>query len=273
MSNRAPVLFHEEQPLRQRYAKLALATPPLALIFVTCRQLVWHHPLGNPPISNGDLLFLTILLTVVYVRLITVRLVTELRPTEIDVGLGGLWRKRRISLHQVRTAKAVEYDAMRDFGGYGVRSGLRGRCVYRVRIARRRAGIAGWAEDFDRFAESVPSRQRDLGVAPRSALMNVALSEPARAERPEADRSSSSAQRTNKRVLWDMAVGLAGVVYLTIVLFDNLYSPLFGLLLIGLAAYEILEPHCAKRPNETFAGAWRWRRRVCHSTAREKVRR
>ncbi len=126
MGRSAPVLFHEEQAFRQRYAKLALATPPAALIFVTCRQLVWHHPWGNPPVSNGGLLFLTILLVLVYVRLITVRLVTDLRPTEIAVGLRGLWRKRRISLNQVRTARAVEYDPIRDFGGYGIRSGLRG---------------------------------------------------------------------------------------------------------------------------------------------------
>jgi hypothetical protein len=105
---------------------LALATPPAALVFVTCRQLVWHHPWGNPSVSNGGLLFLAILLVLVYVRLITVRLVTDLRPTEIAVGLRGLWRKRRISLNQVRTAKAVEYDPIRDFGGYGIRSGLRG---------------------------------------------------------------------------------------------------------------------------------------------------
>src|SRR5208283_2586286 len=126
MGRSAPVLFHEEQAFRQRYAKLALATPPAALIFVTCRQLVWHHPWGNPPVSNGGLLFLTILLVLVYVRLITVRLVTDLRPTEIAVALRGLWRKRRISLNQVRAARAVEYDPIRDFGGYGIRSGVRG---------------------------------------------------------------------------------------------------------------------------------------------------
>jgi hypothetical protein len=123
---RPPVIFHEEQPFRQRYGKMALATPPGALLFVTIRQLVWHHPWGNPAVSNGELVFLSVLLVLVYVRLITVRLVTDLWPTKIAVGLRGLWRRRTISLYQVRTARAVEYDAIRDFGGYGVRSGLRG---------------------------------------------------------------------------------------------------------------------------------------------------
>jgi hypothetical protein len=123
---RPPVIFHEEQPFRQRYGKMALATPPGALLFVTIRQLVWHHPWGNPPVSNGELVFLSVLLVLVYVRLITVRLVTDLRPAEIAVGLHGLWRRRTISLSQIRTARPVEYDPIRDFGGYGIRSGLRG---------------------------------------------------------------------------------------------------------------------------------------------------
>src|SRR5271157_506762 len=109
MGRRALVLFHEEQAFRQWHAGAAL-------IFVTMRQLVWHHLWGSPPVSNGGLLFLSVLLVLVYVRLITVRLVTDLRPAEIAVGLRGLWRKRRIPLDEVRAARAVEYDPIRDFG-------------------------------------------------------------------------------------------------------------------------------------------------------------
>jgi hypothetical protein len=137
MGKRAPIVFHEEQAFRQWHAMLVLAMPPAALIFVTVRQLVWHHPRGTPPVSNGGLLFLAVLLVLVYVRLITVRLVTELRPKEITVGLRGLGRKRKIPLNSVRTARAVEYDPIRDFGGYGIRSGLRGRAY----IARGNRGV------------------------------------------------------------------------------------------------------------------------------------
>jgi hypothetical protein len=137
MDRHSPVLFHEEQAFRQWHAKLLLAMPPAALIFVTLRQLVWHHPWGTPPVSNGGLLFQTVLLVLVYLRLITVRLITDLRLTEIAVGLCGLWRKRRIPLRQVRAASAVEYDPIRDFGGYGVRSGPRGRAY----IARGNRGV------------------------------------------------------------------------------------------------------------------------------------
>jgi len=125
MAKASPV-FHEEQAFRQRHARVALATPPAAILFITLRQLVWRRPWGNPPVSNGELLFLSILLVLVYVRLVTVRLVTDLRPTEIAVRLRGLWQKRKIPMDQVRAARVVEYDPVRDFGGYGFRSGARG---------------------------------------------------------------------------------------------------------------------------------------------------
>jgi hypothetical protein len=100
---KARPVFHEEQAFRQRHARVALATPPAAILFITLRQLVWHRPWGHPPTSNGDLLFLSVLL-------VTVRLVTDLRSTEIAVRLRGLWRKREIPLDQVCAAKVVEYD-------------------------------------------------------------------------------------------------------------------------------------------------------------------
>ncbi len=124
--DKARPLFHEEQTFRQRHARLALATPPAAIVFITLRQLVWHRPWGTPPTSNGGLLFLSVLLVAVYLRLLTVRLVTDLSATEIVIRLRGLWRERKISLDQIRAAKAVEYDAVRDFGGYGFRSAARG---------------------------------------------------------------------------------------------------------------------------------------------------
>ena len=90
------------------------------------RQIFFHHPWGNPPVTNGNLLFLTILTLVVYLRLITVRLVTELRPEQLSVAMKGFWRRTRIPVADIRTAAAVEYDPVGEYHGYGVRSGPRG---------------------------------------------------------------------------------------------------------------------------------------------------
>jgi hypothetical protein len=118
--------YHESQRLRAKYAKILLALPPAALLFLTVRQMVFKLPWGHPPPSNGDLLFLTILLTAVYLRLITVRLVTDVDLRELSVGLKGLWRRRRIPLPEIRSAAPVDYDPIQEYGGYGIRSGPRG---------------------------------------------------------------------------------------------------------------------------------------------------
>jgi hypothetical protein len=51
-------------------------------------------------------------------------------------------------------------------------------------------------------------------------------------------------------MIWDLTIWCAGLVYLVLVLFVNLDSPLFGLLLIVVAGYQLLEPHrhkCGRR--------------------------
>lgn len=120
------MLFHEVQPLRQWHTRIVLAIPPAALLFIAVRQIAFHRPWAHPPLSNGDLIFLSILLVAVYIRLVTVRLVTELRAAELFVGLRGLWRVRRVPLTTIHSASAVRYDPVSDYGGYGIRSGTHG---------------------------------------------------------------------------------------------------------------------------------------------------
>ena len=50
-----------------------------------------------------------------------------------------------------------------------------------------------------------------------------------------------------KRAFWDFTIWGAGLVYLALVLCENLDSPIFGLLLIILASYKLLERHRRRR--------------------------
>lgn len=120
------VLFREKQSFNLAFARIGMAMPPAALAIITCRQMIWHHPWGNPPTSDGNLLFLTILMVLVYIRLSTVRLVTELRSDRLSVAMKGFFRRTRVALADIRSAAAVEYDAAAEYRGYGVRSGPRG---------------------------------------------------------------------------------------------------------------------------------------------------
>ena len=48
---------------------------------------------------------------------------------------------------------------------------------------------------------------------------------------------------TGKRAIWDLAIVIAGLIYLVMVLFVDVYSPVFGLVVIVLAGYEVIGPH------------------------------
>jgi hypothetical protein len=85
-------------------------------------QVVLGHRWGKEPMSNADVVGWTVFLWVIYLGLITVRLVTEVRPGELVIALRGLWRSRRVALHRIQSVETITYDAVRDFGGYGIRS-------------------------------------------------------------------------------------------------------------------------------------------------------
>jgi len=45
-----------------------------------------------------------------------------------------------------------------------------------------------------------------------------------------------------RQTKWDVALGLAGVVYLTLVLFVGIEVPVFGIALVVLAVYALIRP-------------------------------
>ena len=46
-----------------------------------------------------------------------------------------------------------------------------------------------------------------------------------------------------RQAQWDLALGLAGLLYLTLVLFAGIEVPVMGLALVVLSAYAIVRPH------------------------------
>lgn len=99
-----------------------LAIPPLGMLLLLVWQVLLGHPWGKAPMSNGNVIGWTIFLWLIYLRLITVRLVTEVRGEELTVGLRGLWRSQRVPLNRIQAVETLDYDPVRDFGTYGVRT-------------------------------------------------------------------------------------------------------------------------------------------------------
>jgi len=115
-------LFVEKQSFRQMRVRMLLLIPPLILTLLAIWQAGLGHTWGKAPMSNSRLIGWSIFLWLVYLRLITVRLVTEVNAEQITIAMRGFWRSRRIPISAVKSARAVQFDAARDFGGYGIRS-------------------------------------------------------------------------------------------------------------------------------------------------------
>ena len=50
-----------------------------------------------------------------------------------------------------------------------------------------------------------------------------------------------------RQTRWDLALGLAGVVYLALVLFMGIEVPVVGAVLVVLAVYALVRPHRTKQ--------------------------
>jgi hypothetical protein len=120
-------LFYEKQRFSLRRIGPALATPPCIMLGVLIWQVVLGHPWGKHPMSNGNVIGWTIFLWAIFFRLVTVRLVTEIHAGDLVISLRGFWRSRRILLNEIRSAEAISYDPVRDYGGYGIRTGRFGK--------------------------------------------------------------------------------------------------------------------------------------------------
>jgi len=57
---------------------------------------------------------------------------------------------------------------------------------------------------------------------------------------------------TSGRALWDWAIAIAGLIYLARVFDGTFYSQTLGVVLVVLAAYEIIEPRCRRRGTRRF---------------------
>ena len=120
-------LFYEKQRFSLRRIGPALATPPCIMLGILIWQVVLGHSWGKQPMSNGNVIGWTIFLWAIFFRLVTVRLVTEARAGELVISLRGFWRSRRIGLSEIQSAELISFDPVRDYGGYGIRTGRFGK--------------------------------------------------------------------------------------------------------------------------------------------------
>ena len=171
MSTQETSLFHEEQAFRQPRVRILTAIPPIGMLLLLVWQVILGHPWGTKPMSNAGLIGWTVFLWLVYLRLATVRLVTNVGPRELSVAMRGLWRDRHIALNDIRSAKIVTYNAVLDYGGYGIRTTRRGKAYIaggnrgvRLELAKGGAVLIGSARP-EELAAAIANRASTVSTA------------------------------------------------------------------------------------------------------------
>ena len=129
-------VFCEVQHFRQQLLMAIILPAGLFLIgffvYAMVEQLVRGRPFGDHPMPDGVLLVmgpLYILLGLLLLWLYFVgKLITEVRPDGLFVQLYPLHRHfRHIRTDAIESCEVLTYRPIRDFGGWGIRCGLKGR--------------------------------------------------------------------------------------------------------------------------------------------------
>ncbi len=134
MPERSGVLFREVQRFRQPWLWIVILLPVMFLVsafgYAMIQQLILGKPCGNRPLSDVALLIVggsSILLCVgICYIFYTAALVAEVRSDGIYVRFFPFHRSFvRIPFSEIGAYKVVTYDALRKYGGWGIRTGKR----------------------------------------------------------------------------------------------------------------------------------------------------
>jgi hypothetical protein len=134
-------MYTEKQKFRQAWLLLLLIVPVLAVIstfsFGFYKQIILGQPFGDKPMSDSGLIVTYSLVLVVLGGLIALFLFAEL-TTQIDrEGVHYRFFPFHFKFHlipreMIEKAEVVTYKPLRDYGGWGIRFGSKGK-AYNVR--------------------------------------------------------------------------------------------------------------------------------------------
>ena len=118
----SPVVFREVQRFRQWFFWVPIAVVTGVVWWLFGEQIILGHPQGQQPIPNWTAWVLALVFGLGFpIFASIVRLVTEVTPDAILVRLAPFGAKE-IPLRTIDTAMDREYSAMREFGGWGIRT-------------------------------------------------------------------------------------------------------------------------------------------------------
>ena len=164
----APPLFREAQRFRMWMFWVPIAIVTFVIWWQFTEQIIRSNPQGSQPIPDWAAWVLAIVFGLGFPAFaVVVRVFTEVRPGWLSVGLYP-FSTARIDLAEIENAEVREYSAMREFGGWGIRTGRSGKCY----SAYGTQGVQLWLEGDKRILIGT-QRVDELATALRTAGVNV----------------------------------------------------------------------------------------------------
>lgn len=120
------VHFREVQQFRQFWLWAVLLGGMAPLGFGIYWQIGRGRPWGSHPVSDAALMAISAVSLLLLGWFYLLKLVTEVDDDEIRVQFVYLWRAKHIRFSEIRKAEAVTYRPIRDYGGWGIRTGADG---------------------------------------------------------------------------------------------------------------------------------------------------
>lgn len=123
-----PVLFREVQKMDQALIRLIVWIPVFFSWYGTYKQLFLGKPFGNNPAPDWMMLVLLLIFGIFFPLFFgSLKLITEVRKDGLYIRFYPFhFSFRFFPFKTVKTYEVVTYSPIRDYGGWGIRYGLKG---------------------------------------------------------------------------------------------------------------------------------------------------
>ena len=125
---RNPVLFREVQKMDQAWIRLVVGFPVVFSWYGAYQQLFLRKPFGNNPVPDWMMLALLLVFGVLFPLLFySLKMITEVRKDGLYVRFHPFnFSFRFFPFKTIQSYEVMTYSPIRDYGGWGIRHGLKG---------------------------------------------------------------------------------------------------------------------------------------------------
>ena len=130
MTEHSQIIFKESQSFKQWWVWILVLIGPVFSWYGAYHQLILKKPFGDNPTSDTGMLIIFIVFGILFpVFFLSIKLLTEVRYNGVYIKYFPfhLSFRKIASSHEVKVYESRIYSAMKEYGGYGIRFGKKGK--------------------------------------------------------------------------------------------------------------------------------------------------